>query len=283
MVADLVALTKPRIVALVMVTAAAGAWLAGPTPAQALTVFHLLLGTVLVAAGTNALNQVVERDVDALMHRTRGRPLPAGRLQPRRAAATAWFLGAAGTAYLAVFVNGITALLAAATLLSYVALYTPLKRHSSLATLVGAVPGALPIVGGWTAITGGLHAEAWVLFWILFLWQLPHFLALAWLYREDYRRAGLKMLSVTDGEGRTTFLFAALYAGALIPVALAATVVGLAGGVYFAGALLLSLAFLGAALTAARQRTAAAARRLFRTSLVYLPALLLLMALDRVA
>jgi protoheme IX farnesyltransferase len=160
--------------------------------------------------------------------------------------------------------------------------YTPLKRRSSLATLVGAVPGALPILGGWTAVAGGLHAEAWILFWILFLWQLPHFLALAWLYREDYRRAELRMMSVDDDEGRVTFLYASLYAGALIPVASAASVVGLAGGVYFAGAFALSAGFLLAALAAARRRTPEAARRLFRVSLAYLPLLLVLMAVDRV-
>ena len=281
MVADLIELTKPRIVTLVMVTAAAGAWLAGPSPAQAMVLFHLLVGTVLVAAGTNALNQVAERDVDALMRRTRARPLPAGRLDLRVATTVAWGAGAAGVAYLVAFVNLLTASLAALTLLSYVFVYTPLKRRSSLATLVGAVPGALPILGGWTAIAGGLHAEAWVLFWIMFLWQLPHFLALAWLYREDYRRAQLRMLSVDDDDGRATFLYASLYAGALIPVALAATVVGLAGGVYFIGALALSGGFLLAALAAARRRTPEAARRLFRVSLAYLPLLLVLMAADR--
>ena len=282
MVGDLIELTKPRIVAMVMVTAAAGAWLAGPSTAQAIVVFHLLVGTVLVAAGTNALNQVAERDVDALMRRTRNRPLPAGKLAVPVATTAAWTAGAVGVAYLAAFVNAITAALAALTLLSYVFVYTPLKRRSSVATLVGAVPGALPIVGGWAAIAGGLHAEAWILFWILFLWQLPHFLALAWLYRDDYRRAKLRMLSVDDDDGRTTFLYASLYAGALIPVALSASVVGLAGGRYFLGALVLSTGFLAAAIAAARRRTPGAARRLFRVSLAYLPLLLILMAVDRI-
>lgn len=281
MVGNLVELTKPRIVLLVMLTAAAGAWMAGPTGTDVMVVFHLLLGTVLVAGGTNALNQVAERDVDARMHRTSGRPLPAGRLSVAAARTFAWTLGGVGVPYLALTVNLLTAALAAVTLLLYVFVYTPLKRRTTLATLVGAVPGALPILGGWTAITGGLHAEAWILFWILFLWQLPHFLALAWLYREDYRRAGLKMLSVDDAEGRHTFLYASLYAGALLPVALSVTIVGLAGRVYFVGALTLSLGFVAAALIASRQVSVAAARRLFRVSLAYLPALLFLMAVDR--
>jgi protoheme IX farnesyltransferase len=274
---DYAELTKPRIVMLVMLTAAAGFWLAGPERSQAIILFHLLMGTVLVASGTNALNQVWERDADGLMRRTRNRPLPAGRISVGVASLFAWGMGIAGVVYLAAFVNLLTAGIAAATLLSYVFVYTPMKMRTTVSTLVGAVPGALPIVGGWTAARGSLNGEAWVLFWILFLWQLPHFLALAWMYREDYARAGFKMLSVGDPDGRVTFGHSTMYAAALLPVSLAPTIVGIAGTVYFAGAVVLSSAFLYVSLSAVRHCSMANARRLFRLSLAYLPVLLILM------
>lgn len=278
---DIVELTKPRIVLMVMLTAAAGFWLGASVPASSLGLFHLLVGTAMVAAGTNALNQVAEHEIDALMRRTRMRPLPAGRMDVSTAAAGAWVIGASGVGYLALFTNLLTALLAAATLVIYVFVYTPLKRHSTVSTLVGAVPGALPIVGGWTAAGGTLGPEVWVLFWILFLWQLPHFLALGWLYKEDYTRARLKMISVDDPDGRTTFWYATLYAAALVPVSLMPTMLGTAGAVYFVGALLFSGIFLASSLWAARNATAPNARRVFRASLAYLPALLLLMVINK--
>ncbi len=280
---DLLELAKPRIVALVMVTAGAGYWLAGPTIWQLFTLFHLLVGTALVAAGTNALNHIHERDTDALMRRTRNRPLPAGRLPIGQAVIFAWSTGLGGITYLTLTVNAWTGGLALATLVSYVFLYTPLKRRTSLATLVGAVPGALPILGGWTATQGAPTANGWVLFWIVFLWQLPHFLALAWIYRDDYAAAGLRMLSVNDADGRVTFWYAALYAAALVPVSLAPTQFGIAGPVYFGGALVLSGGFFAVALNAAMRTTTANARTLFKASLVYLPILLLLMSADRMA
>jgi protoheme IX farnesyltransferase len=282
-VADLVELTKPRIVLMVLLTVAAGFWMGSPSGQPGLLLFHTLLGTVLVAAGTNALNQVAERDLDALMRRTRSRPLPAGRLDVATAGSIAWLSGIGGVAYLAVAVNLTVAVLAAATLLSYVFGYTPLKRHSSLATLVGAIPGALPIVGGWAAAAGDLRFPAWSLFCILFLWQLPHFLALGWLYREDYARAALRTLSTNDRDGRLTFRYASLYAAALLPVSLVPTIVGIAGDVYFCGAVLLSSGFLLVAGTAARSTSKSNARRLFASSLAYLPLLLVLMAANRVA
>ena len=262
---------------MVMLTAAAGFWLAGPAPEQAMILFHVLVGTVLVASGTNALNQVNERDRDALMRRTQARPVPAGRLSVTAARVFAWSTGLAGVAYLAALVNVLTGAIAAATLISYVFLYTPLKTRTTVATLIGAVPGALPIVGGWAAARGALSGEAWVLFWIMFLWQLPHFLALAWLYREDYARAGFKMLSVGDPDGRMTFWHATLYAAALLPVSLAPTIVGIAGMTYFVGALILSGAFLLASAAAVRHCTTSNAKRVFKLSLAYLPALLILM------
>ncbi len=276
-VRDYVELTKPRIVVMVMLSAAAGFWLASPVSGEMMTLFHLLVGTVLVASGANALNQVYERDADALMRRTQARPVPAGRISVAAAGAFAWLMGLGGILYIAAFINLITAALAAATLVSYVFLYTPLKKRTSISTLIGAVPGALPIVGGWTAARGALSGEAWVLFWILFLWQLPHFLALAWLFRDDYARAGFKMLSMGDPDGRRTFWHASLYAAALLPVSLAPTIVGLAGAWYFAGAIVLSGAFLIASLVTVLRCTTANARRVFNISLAYLPALLILM------
>jgi heme o synthase len=243
--------------------------------------FHTLLGTTLVAGGTNALNQVAERDVDALMRRTQGRPLPAGRLSPVAATVFAWTIALAGLAELAAFVNGATALLAVATLLSYVYAYTPLKRRTALATLVGAVPGALPIVGGWAAAGAPLDARASTLFGLMFLWQIPHVLALGWMYREDYERAGLKMLSIGDENGGATFRQATLNAAALLPVGLVPFVLGMAGAVYFAGALMLSAALFALAALAARASSLTSARRLFLATLVYLPAILLLMAANR--
>jgi len=283
--ADFLALGKPRIVALIVLTMVAGFMLA-PAPASGGRAELLLLavvGTTLVAAGTNALNQLYERDVDALMRRTQRRPLPARRLSVPAGALFGWGCGAAGVAWLVGFTNLTTAALAALTLVSYVFCYTPLKRKSTLSTLVGAVPGALPIVGGWTAAGGRLGVEAWALFWIMFLWQMPHFLSLAWIYREDYRRAGLRMLSVSDGDGRETFRQASLYALALLPVSLVPALLGVSGPVYFLGALTLSLWLLSRTVVARRERTAKSAVRLFAASNLYLPVLLLLLVLNRTA
>ena len=279
--ADFVELSKPRIVTMVAITAGAGYLLAGAPASQWATLVHTLAGTALVAGGACALNQVAERDVDARMRRTASRPIPAGRLGVVEGAVFGALAGASGIAWLAASVNAVTAALAAATLVLYVFLYTPLKRRTSLAILVGAVPGALPIVGGWTAAGGALDTSAAALFWILFLWQLPHFLALGWIYRVDYARAGLRIGSEEDDDGRRTFRQAALQAAALLAVSLAPTPLGLAGPAYFFGALLLSTAFLLAAIEAARAPSAPSARRLFLVSLVYLPALLTLMLLDR--
>ena len=281
--ADYLELTKPRIVALVLVTVAAGF---GAAPIGAATsplvLIHTLVGAGLVAAGTNALNQLWERDVDALMKRTARRPLPSGRLHANEAAWFAWGAGLLGIIYLAALVNPTTALLAAATLGSYVFLYTPMKRRSSLATLIGAVPGALPVLGGWAATGAALDGRAWVLFWILFLWQLPHFLALSWLYRDDYARGGFRMLSIDDPNGRTTFRQATLYAMALLPISLAPAAFGMAGRAYFAVTLLLSALYLVASFAAMMTPSVRSARRLFLTSLVYLPIVLGLLTLDGV-
>lgn len=284
--ADYLALTKPRIVAMVLVTVAAGYVLAPPSAmagaARMLILAHLLVGTALVAAGTNALNQVWERDVDAHMRRTAGRPLPTGRLSVTEATVFAVSSGLLGVGYLSLFVNRLTAIIAAATLVSYVLVYTPLKRRTALATLVGAVPGALPIVGGWTAGGGTLDARAWLLFALLFLWQLPHFLALGWIYRDDYARAGLPTLSAGDPDGRRTFRQAALNAAALLAVSLTPTLVGMTGAFYFVGAIGLSTWLLWTSGSCARNPSTDRARRLFRATLVYLPSILLLLIVDRV-
>ena len=266
-----------------LLTAAAGFYLGARGGIDLWLLVNTLVGTALVAAGTNAWNQVRERDVDARMHRTSRRPLPSGRLTP---SAAAWFASAitvAGVAHLAVTVNLLTAALAALTFASYVFVYTPLKRTTSLNTLVGAVPGALPIVGGWTAAGGDLGVAVSALFWILFLWQLPHFLALAWLYREDYRAGGLKMLSVEDEGGRDTGRMAMLYALALLPISLAPTLLGVTGSVYFFGALALGVLYVAAGAPLVLAATPVRAWRLFFVSIIYLPALLTLMVLDKVA
>jgi protoheme IX farnesyltransferase len=283
--ADLFALTKPRIVLLVAITAAAGYVLglhtlppgqypASSSAATGWVLLHPHLGTSLVAGGTSALNMVVERDVDALMHRTAHRPLPSGRITLVTAWSFAWTISALGALELLLFVNATTALLAVATLVVYVFVYTPLKRRTSLATLVGAIPGALPIVGGWTAAGAPLDARPAVLFSIMFLWQLPHVLALSWIYRDDYARAGLRMMSVDDAEGSATFRQAALDASALLPISLAPVLLAMAGWPYFVLALALSGALIVLAVAGARAPTRIRARRLFLATLAYLPLLL---------
>jgi protoheme IX farnesyltransferase len=276
-------LTKPRITQLVLLTAAAGFYAGARGGVDPWLLLHTLLGTALVAGGTNALNQLRERDIDARMERTRRRPLPSGRVSARAAGVFAGAISLLGVVYLALAVNVLTAALAALTLVSYVFLYTPLKRRTTLNTLIGAVPGALPIVGGWTAAGGALDVAVGALFWILFLWQLPHFLALAWIYREDYRRGGLAMLSVEDADGRRTGRMVLLYALALLPVSLVPTLVGLTGAVYFVGAVLLGVVYSGVGVALAWRVTAPRAWRVFAVSVVYLPALLALLVIDKIA
>ncbi len=279
--ADFLALTKPRITVFVLLAAATGFFLGSAGGVDLLLLLNTLLGTALVAAGTNGFNHVLERDVDALMVRTRNRPIPSGRLSPRAGALFSGLAGLAGIAYLAVAVNLVTAGLAAATLIIYDLGYTPLKRVSSLSTLLGAVPGALPIAGGWAAAHGSLGPEAIALFGLLFLWQLPHFLSLAWIYRADYRDAGLVMLPVGDPEGLRTRHQALLSALVLIPVSLLPSLLGVTGPLYFVGALVLGLAFLGTAGRFAWNGGDAAAWRLFRMSLLYLPLVFGLLILDK--
>lgn len=278
---DLVALTKPRAVAMVVATTAAGFHLGSAVRPGWLGMVHVLVGTALAAGGTIALNQYVERDRDALMARTRGRPLPAGRVRPAEGLAFGVGLCAGGLLYLAATAHPLSALLTALTVASYLLAYTPLKRRSPLSTVVGAVPGALPPMIGWAAARGTLEAGAWMLFAILFLWQVPHALAIAVLHREDYARAGFRLLPVLDLDGRRTGGPVVSHCFALLLVAALPALTGLAGPLYFFGALACGLAFLGCGLHLALAFSPAAARRLLHASLLYLPAVLALLAFDK--
>jgi len=280
-VADYLELTKPRITTLVLVTAAAGFYLGSPAAFDAITFLHMLIGVALVAAGTNAVNQVLERDTDALMRRTRSRPLPTGRIALLPAALFSGALAAGGVLYLASTTNVLTGALALATFLSYAFLYTPFKRVHSSATVIGAVPGALPILGGWTAATGSLEAGGWVLFGILFVWQMPHFLTLSWLLRDDYDAAGMRMLSVGDRDGFRTRHQTLIYTLTLLPLSLLPTVIGLTGALYFFAALALGLGFVALASQFCREINPRGARKMFRFSILYLPLLLGALAVDK--
>ena len=279
---DFVALAKPRLNMLVVASSLAGYVMGGGDMSNAMIVMATVLGTALVAGGASAYNQVIERGPDSLMRRTRLRPVPDGRLQPAESLLFGTALSLSGLLTLGVGVNGLSAGVAFVTLLTYALIYTPLKRRSSFATVVGAIPGALPPVIGWAAARGSLSEGGWVLFGIVFLWQLPHFLAIAWIYREDYARAGFPMLPVIEPDGRSTGRQAVYYCAALLPVSLAPTLVGLATTAYFVAALVLGLLFLALTLRFARTRAVADARRLFFGSIVYLPVLWLLMIVFRV-
>ncbi len=279
--ADYLALAKPRLNLLVLVTTWAGLYLGSPGGVALPLLVHTLLGTALVAGGAAALNQAWERRTDALMRRTRIRPLPAGRLTTSEGA---WFgivLSALGLVELSWGVNTVAAAVAAATLISYVLVYTPLKVRTSLATIVGAFPGALPPVIGWAAATGDISLEALVLFGIVFFWQMPHFLAIAWMYKDDYARAGIPMLPVVEPDGRRTGRQALIHATALWPVSLLPAVIGLAGPAYLAVATVLGIVFIWRAGTFARSRSIGSARALFGFSILYLPLLLGALVIDR--
>ena len=280
-VADFVALTKPRLNLLVVVTTLAGLYLASPDGVPLAILLHTLIGTTMVAGGAAALNQVWERETDGLMGRTRMRPLPDGRLGVAEATLFGITLSTAGLIELAVGVNAISAGVAALTLASYVVVYTPLKRRTSLATLIGAVPGALPPVIGWAAATGTITLPAIVLFGIQFFWQMPHFLAIAQLYRDDYAAAGVPLLPVLEPDGVRTGRHALLYAAALWPVSLMPVLVGLAGAPYVAVASVLGLALIAVSAAFARDRSRPSARRLFLFSIIYLPLLWGALIIDR--
>ena len=279
--ADFVTLTKPRLNLLVLVTTLGGLYLASPEGVPASLLVHTLLGTALVAGGAAALNQVWERDTDRLMRRTSGRPVPQGRLGANEGTWFGVLLTSAGLIELTFGANSTAAAVALATSASYVLAYTPLKTRTSLATLVGAVPGALPPVIGWAAATGDISLPAWVLFGIVFFWQMPHFLAIAWMHRDDYARAGIPLLPVLEPDGRRTGQQALLYAAALWPVSLLPALVGLADATYLVVATILGIVFIALSALFAHERSSVSARRLFLFSITYLPLLWGALVADR--
>ena len=277
----LLELIKARLTSLVLLTTLVGFYLGSRgTPDYAL-MFHALVATGLVASGAAALNQLLEREHDAKMARTSGRPLPSGRIQPETVLVFGTVCALGGLLYLALAVNFLTAALGAFTLTIYLVVYTPLKRITSLNTVVGAVPGALPPLMGWTASHGEVTVEGWSLFAILFVWQIPHFLAIAWLYREDYAKAGYAMLPVLDRTGERTRQHVLISTAGLLPASLGPFVLSLTGQVYLAGVVILNLAFIVLAIRFGRKLNQSAARELFFASIIFLPALLTLMVLDK--
>jgi len=275
-------LIKARLTFLVLLTTLVGFYLGFRGAMDYVLMVHTLLGTGLVASGAAALNQLLERKFDALMRRTEDRPLPSGRLQPDTVLVFGGVCSAAGLVYLALAVNLLTGLLGAITLGSYLFIYTPLKRVTSLNTAIGAIPGALPPLMGWTAARNEVSGEGWSLFAILFFWQLPHFLAIAWMYREDYARAGYAMLPVFDRDGRRTARHAVSHTLGLLPISLFPFLFRFEGVIYLAGTLVLSLAFVWQAVQFSRDLSFQRARRLFYASILYLPLLLGLMVFDKV-
>jgi heme o synthase len=279
---DYLALTKLRVVAMVLITTFVGFYLASPGWLHWLLLCHTLIGVALAAGGTLALNQYLERDLDARMLRTKERPLPEGRLQPGEALSFGVAITASGLIYLTLLVNPLSGLITAVSVGSYLFLYTPLKQKTPLCVIVGAVPGALPPVTGWAAASGGLSLEAGVLFAILFLWQIPHSLSIAVLYREDYARANFQLLPVLEPSGTSTGRYVVVHSLALLAVGLLPTTLHLAGAVYFVIAFILGVAMLSCGVLLAKSYSSAAARRLLFASLIYLPALLVVMAVDKV-
>ena len=275
-------LIKARLTTLVVLTTAAGFYAGWKGPVDWALLLHTVLGTALVASGAAALNQLLERDYDARMRRTESRPLPSGRLTPDAVLIIGGVLSVVGLVYLSLAVNLLTATLGAITLISYVWIYTPLKRVTTLNTAIGAIPGAIPPLMGWTAAQNEISSGGWALFAILFFWQLPHFLAIAWIYREDYGRAGFAMLPVIDPDGRRTASQALSHTLGLLPVSLSPFVFHLAGPIYLVAAIVLGGVFATAAVRFARELSVARARALFFVSIIYLPLLLVALALDKI-
>jgi protoheme IX farnesyltransferase len=275
-------LFKMRLTTLVLLTTLVGFYLGSRPPVSWVLMFNTLFGTALLASGAAALNQWLEREHDAKMLRTQDRPLPSGRLT----AEAVWMIGGAcavlGLLHLALTVNLITAVLGALTIGSYLFVYTPLKRITTLNTVIGAIPGALPPLMGWTAARGAISSEGWSLFAVLCFWQLPHFLAIAWMYRDQYARAGFVMLPVVDPTGERTGRQALCHTLGLLPVSLCPFLFKMVGPVYLAGAVVLGIAFLWCAFQFSRQLTLRRARLLFFASIIYLPSLLALMVLDKI-
>lgn len=279
-IAAYVELTKPRITFLLVLSMLAGFVLGTPDRVNYALMLHTITATILLASGVAALNQFIERDLDALMKRTAARPLPTGQLSTLAALVFGLTLTFAAETYLYVVINPLSAGIGLAVIIGYVLLYTPLKTRTPLSTTIGAFPGALPPVLGWAAASDSLSVGAWVLFAVMFFWQFPHFLAIAWMYKEDYKQAGILMLPVIEPDGRVTARNIVSYAVLLLPVSLLPTYLHLAGWLYFGGALLLGLWFLRASITSARSKTVADARKLLLASVLYLPLVLGLLVLS---
>jgi len=273
-------LTKPRIIFMVLVTCTLGFFIGGRGIHSYTLLLSTLLGTALTVGGSAVLNHYLERDVDRLMERTRNRPLPAGLVRPSMAMSYGFILVLLGQCILLSFAGLLTSFLALLSAFLYVVIYTPMKRLTWLNTSLGAIPGALPPVGGWTAATGELETGAWIFFLILFAWQHPHFYAIAWMFREDYARGGFKMLPVVEVDGKRTCRQVIFFSLMLLLVSVMPTLLGLAGTVYMAGAVLLGIAFLAASIALAYSRSSLSARRLLKASVIYLPLLLVLSVFD---
>jgi protoheme IX farnesyltransferase len=274
-------LFKARLTLLVLLTTLVGFYLGTRGPVNLALMIHTLLGTALVAAGASALNQLYERQFDARMRRTQGRPLPSGRLEPRSVFRIGCATSVLGLVYLALAVNLPTSLLGGVTLFTYVFVYTPLKRVTWLNTAFGAIPGGLPPLMGWTAAYGKLAIAGWVLFAILALWQIPHFMAIAWIYRDEYAKAGFKMLPVLDPDGQRTGRQAVVHTLVLLPVSLLPFFLKVTGPIYLTGAVVLSLGFAWCAVQFSSRLTISRAKQLFYVSILYLPLLLTLMVIDK--
>jgi protoheme IX farnesyltransferase len=275
-------LTKARLTLLVLLTTLVGFYLGTVGATNYLLMLHAVLGTGLLASGAAALNQLLERDFDARMRRTQSRPLPSGRLSPEIVLLFGGFCSVGGLVYLALAVNLLTSVLGAITLLTYLFIYTPLKRVTWLNTAVGAIPGALPPLMGWTAARGEMSAEGWALFGILALWQMPHFFAIAWIYRDEYAKAGFVMLPAVDADGSRTGQQAVGHTLLLLPLSVLPFLFKVAGPVYLVGALVLGAAYLWCAISFSRRLTLRSAKQLFFSSIIYLPLLLTLLVADKV-
>ena len=278
---DYYELAKPGIGFYAVISTFTSFWLASPAQVDYVLLIHTLIATALVTAGGGALNQVMEVEQDRAMRRTETRPLPSGRISVNVGIIYGLFFSIVGVVYMQLAVNTLCAVLAVATLIGYLAIYTPLKKKSHLSTIIGAFPGAIPILIGWAAVKGSVDMAGWVLFTILFFWQIPHFLAIAWMYRKDYARAGFPILSVLDDDALSVATQAVLYVVCMVPVSMLLTMINVTGWVYFWGALILGLGFIASGVMCAIRRTNTSAKQLLFASILYLPLLLALMVLDK--
>jgi protoheme IX farnesyltransferase len=274
-------LTKPRIAVMLVLTAAAGFYIASASRFDAVLFFHSMTGILLLAFGVAALNQAMEKRTDALMERTAGRPLPSGRVSPLEAWLFGGLLSAIAILQLGVFVNQLTAVLGVIVIVGYVFLYTPLKTRTTASTAIGAIPGAMPPLMGWTSVSGEITLGAWALFAFLFLWQFPHFLAIATMYRDEYKRAGILMLPVVESDGRITARQIVMFAMMTVVVSLAPFFLGIAGWVYLAAAAVLGIWFMAASVKAAISKDVPTSRKLLLASVAYLPLVMLALVIDK--